>query len=213
MAQNAADGGSRSFILVQLPEPLDVDNKDQRAAAELCDALGRPRTIAELTKERLRRAGSAIRDVNPLFAGDVGFRVFKLAPSAVRAWRSSSDALEQSLLDGLDHIDPSRSVDDLLFELLLKVGLDPRSSFEERSFAGKRVFRVSTGALFLCFDRTIANEDVQLLATGIADWIASVDGLADAECLFRDDAFVDDVAKVNLSAILAQHGISNVKSL
>ncbi len=62
MAQNAADGGNRRYILVQLPEPLDPANKDQKTAAAFCDSLGKPRTIAELTKERLRRAGTKIRE-------------------------------------------------------------------------------------------------------------------------------------------------------
>src|SRR5690606_34198922 len=78
MAQNAADGGNRRYILVQLPEPLDLENKDQKVAAEFCDKIGKPRNIAELTKERLRRAAKKIKDENPMFAGDLGFRVFQL---------------------------------------------------------------------------------------------------------------------------------------
>jgi adenine-specific DNA-methyltransferase len=75
MQLNAEDGGRRSFILVQLPEPLDPSNSDQRASADFCDRLGLRRSIAELTKERLRRAAKKIRDENPMFVGDVGFRV------------------------------------------------------------------------------------------------------------------------------------------
>lgn len=71
VAQNASDGGKRRYILVQLPEPLDPTNKDQKAAAEFCDKLGKPRTIAELTKERLRRAAAKVKADNPLFAGDI----------------------------------------------------------------------------------------------------------------------------------------------
>jgi adenine-specific DNA-methyltransferase len=78
MRANAADGGRRRFVLVQLPEPLDPGNRDQRVAAEVCDRIGRPRTIAELTKERLRRAALRIADEYPSFAGDLGFRVFRL---------------------------------------------------------------------------------------------------------------------------------------
>jgi adenine-specific DNA-methyltransferase len=78
MRANAADGGQRRFVLVQLPEPLDPGNRDQRVAAEVCDRIGRPRTIAELTKERLRRAARRIADEDPAFAGDLGFRVFRL---------------------------------------------------------------------------------------------------------------------------------------
>jgi adenine-specific DNA-methyltransferase len=93
IAQNAADGGNRRYILVQLPEPLDPENKNQKVAADFCDKIGKPRNIAELTKERLRRAGAMInkqlainkqKAEGSLFTGhcpspiDTGFRVFKL---------------------------------------------------------------------------------------------------------------------------------------
>lgn len=80
-AGNGAGSGARSddpasYILVQAPEPLDASSRDQKAAASFCDALGRPRNVAELTKERVRRAGARLRDGAPGYAGDVGFRVF-----------------------------------------------------------------------------------------------------------------------------------------
>jgi adenine-specific DNA-methyltransferase len=74
MGQNLANGENRRFILVQLPEPLDPEDKDQKVAAEYCDKIGKPRNIAELTKERLRRAGKKIKEENPMFSGDLGFR-------------------------------------------------------------------------------------------------------------------------------------------
>ena len=86
MATNVTDGGNRHYILVQLPEPLDPANKDQKAAADFCDKLLKPRTLAELTKERLRRAGKKIQEGNSLFTGDLGFRVFKLDSSNIREW-------------------------------------------------------------------------------------------------------------------------------
>ena len=82
MAQNAADGGNRRYILVQLPEPLDPDNKDQKTAADFCDLLGKPRTIAELTKERLRRASAKVK-ADPDTKADVGFRAYKLTTSNI----------------------------------------------------------------------------------------------------------------------------------
>lgn len=78
MAQNAADGGHRRYLLVQSAEPLDPEHKDQRAAAELCDALNRPRTIAELTKERLRRVADHMRHSHPGQTSDFQFRTFVL---------------------------------------------------------------------------------------------------------------------------------------
>ena len=72
------------MCLFNYREPLEPDNREQKAAAEFCDKLGKPRNIAELTKERLRRAATKIKDENPMFAGDLGFRVFKLASSNIR---------------------------------------------------------------------------------------------------------------------------------
>ena len=124
MAQNSADDGSRRHILVQLPEPLDPNNKNQRTSADCCDKLGKPRIIAELTKERLRRAANKVKEENPQFAGDLGFRVFKLDTSNIRTWEPDGDDLEGTLLNSIDHIKPNRTQYDILYELLLKLGLD-----------------------------------------------------------------------------------------
>ena len=86
------------------PEPLPPNNVNQRAAADFCDSLGKPRTIAELPKERLRRAGAEVKADNPMFAGDTGFRVFKLDNSNIRAWNPDRDNLEKTLLDHEEHI-------------------------------------------------------------------------------------------------------------
>ena len=133
MAQNAADGGNRRYILAQLPERLDSDNKDQKVAADFCDKLGKPRNIAELTKERLRRAAKKIKDENPTYTGDLGFRVFKLDSSNIRAWEPDRDNLEQTLLDSMEHIKPDRTETDVLYELLLKLGLDLCVPIETRT--------------------------------------------------------------------------------
>jgi adenine-specific DNA-methyltransferase len=81
--QNTIDGGLRSFILVQFPEQLNRINPGQKSAAEFCESIGKPLTIAEITKERVRRAATKIRNENPLFAGDFGFSSFKIAPSHI----------------------------------------------------------------------------------------------------------------------------------
>src|SRR5690606_28093582 len=123
MLQNAADDASRSYILIQLPEPLHREVTEQRVGAELCDELGKPRNIAELTKERLRRAAKKIKDESPTYTGDLGFRVFKLDSSNIRAWEPDRDNLDQTLLDSVEHIKPDRTESDVLYELLLKLGL------------------------------------------------------------------------------------------
>lgn len=213
MAQNAADGGNRRYILVQLPERLDPEDKNQKVAAEFCAMLGKPRNIAELTKERLRRAAKKIKDENPTYTGDLGFRVFKLDSSNIRAWEPDRDNLEQTLLDSMEHIKPDRTETDVLYELLLKLGLDLCVPIETRTFAGKEVHSVGGGVLMACLAPKIERAEVEALAQGIVDWHKALAPAGDTTCVFRDSAFADDVAKTNMAAILEQHGITNVRSL
>ena len=213
LAENVSDGGNRRFVLVQLPEPLDPGNKEQKTAAEYCDKLGRPRTIAELTKERLRRAGKKIREENPLFAGDFGFCVFRLASSNIRAWEIDRDDLDGALLENIEHIKPGRSEEDILYEVLLKLGLDLCVPIETRNIAGKSVRSIGVGTLITCLDEKITREEVEPLALGIAEWHDELAPAGDSTVVFRDSAFTDDVAKTNLTAILQQHGLENVRSL
>ena len=213
MAQNQLDSSGRRFILIQLPEPLDAANRAQKTTANLFDELDRPRTIAELTKERLRRAGDKIRGEHPIFAVDLGFRVFKLDTSNIRSWEPDRDHLEATLLDSIEHLKPSRSEDDIVCELLLKLGLDLCVPIEIRGIAGKTVRSVGAGTLIACLAENIASEEVEPLGLGIADWHAELDPVGDTTVVFRDSAFVDDVAKTNLTAILEQRGLGNVRSL
>lgn len=213
MAQNAADGGNRRYILVQLPEPLDPDNKDQKVAADFCDKLGKPRNIAELTKERLRRAGQKIKDENPMFAGDLGFRVFKLDSSNIRPWDPNRDDLPGTLLEAVEHVKGDRSDQDVLYELLLKRGVDLATPIETRTIAGKEVHGIGAGSLFVCLAKKIGRDEAEALALGVADWRDELNPAGDSVVVFRDAAFADDVAKSNLAAILQQRGIENVRSL
>lgn len=205
MAHNAADGGNRRYILVQLPEPLDPTNNDQKTAADFCDKLGKPRNIAELTKERLRRAGKKIKDENPLFAGDLGFRVFKLDSSNIRAWDPTTKDVERTLLDAVDNLKKDRAEADILYELLLKLGLDLSVPIEQRQIAGKTVHSIGAGVLLACLDPRIGSEDVESLGQGIIEWHKALAPVGDTTCVFRDSAFADDVAKTNLTAILEQY--------
>lgn len=213
LSQNATDGGNRRYILTQLPEPLDPNNKDQKVAAEFCDQLGKPRTIAELTKERLRRAAAKVKADNPLFSGDTGFRVFKLDHSNIRAWNPNPENLEASLFDHQDHLLEGRSEIDVLYELLLKLGLDLCVPIEHRTIAGSAVHSIGGGVLMACLAEQITRDQVEPLAQGMINWHKELAPAGDTTCVFRDSAFVDDVAKTNLAAILEQHGIQNVRSL
>ena len=211
--QNAVDRGTRRFILVQLPEVLDASNREHGGAVRLCDELKKPRNVVELTKERLRRAGRKVRTENPTSTGDFGFRVFRLDTSNIRAWDSVPDDLEGSLFAGIDHIESGRTEQDILAELLLKMGLDLCFPIETRAIAAKPVHSVAAGTLIACLDEDIALDDVEQLGLGIADWHDALAPAGESTVVFRDSAFADDVAKTNLAAILEQRGLGNVRSL
>jgi len=198
---------------VQLPEPLDPEGKDSKVAAEFCDKLKKPRNIAELTKERLRRAGKKIREENPMFAGDLGFRVFKLASSNIRAWEPDRENLPKTLQESAEHLKTDRMEQDILFELLLKLGLDLTVPIEQKTVASKAVHSIGAGTLLVCLAPQITREEVEPLALGIVAWHKQLAPTGETSVVFRDSAFADDVAKTNLTAILQQHGLENVRSL
>ena len=186
------------FILVQLQEPLDGDNFD---------------CISDITKNRLRRASAKLRIESPVFSGDLGFRVFKLDTSNIRAWNPNANDLKTSLFDHLEHIEPGRSADDILYEILLKLGLDLCVPIEQQTIAGKQVHSVGGGVLMACLAEDIKAAEAEALALGMAAWREAQGTVGDTTAVFRDNAFQNDVAKSNLAAVLEQHGIKQVRSL
>jgi adenine-specific DNA-methyltransferase len=213
LSQNVIDGGVRRYILVQLPEPLDMDGRDQKVPGEFCQKLGLAGNIAELTKERLRRAARRLREENPLFLGDTGFRVFKLARSNIRAWEAESLDLEDTLLVHVEHLVLGRTEPDILTELLLKLGLDLCVPVEKREFAGKAVHSIGAGALIVCLSDGLTRDVVESLGLGIVAWHKELAPAVDTRVVFKDSGFADDVAKTNMAAILNQNGIADVRSL
>lgn len=205
MAQNAEDGGSRRFMLVQLPELLDAGAKVQKDAFELCKREGLPANIAELTKERLRRASKAVRKASKKPV-DTGFRVYKLSTSNLKPWQPDPDNLEASILDAVDNVLPDRSEDDLLVELLLKTGIDLTMPEEAREIAGQTVHALGGGALMVCLGN-IADEQAEELGQGMADWVDELDP-AQTTVYFKDSGIGSDgnraATKANLAAILRQ---------
>ena len=209
LSQNQEDNGNRRFVLIQLPEPLKLPESSAK-------------TILDLAKSRCRAVASYLENEGPRFSGkgtidgeraDRGFRVFKLDTSNIQAWEPDRDNVEESLLANVEHIKPDRSVDDILYELLLKLGLDLCVPIESRSVEGKSVHSIGAGTLMACLDEKIDAKDVEPLANGIAEWHADLDPAGDTTVVFRDGAFADDVAKTNLTAILEQRGLKNVRSL
>ncbi len=211
MKLNAEDGGKRRFIMVQLPEPCDEKSEAYKAGFK---------TIAEIGKERIRRAAKKIKEEHPDWNGDTGFRVFKLDTSNIKAWNPTppKDAdiegyIQKKIEDYIDNILPDRTEQDILYELLLKLGLDLCVPIETRKIAGKTVYSIGAGVLMVCLDKKIAADEAENLGLGIVKWHKELEPAGETTCVFLDCAFENDVAKTNLSAILEQNGISNVRSL
>lgn len=205
MFENAHDGGNRRYILVQLPLVLAT-------AARLED--GRSITnLAGITKERLRRAARKVLDEVSSTKIDLGFRVFKLDSSNIRSWEPNRDDLDQTLLDHQEHLKGDRTEADVLYELLLKLGLDLCVPIQKRSVASKDIHSIGGGVLMACLATAIGADEVEQLAQGIVAWHQELKPAGDTTCVFRDGAFANDVAKTNLAAILQQHGLETVRSL
>jgi len=204
------DGKPRRYVLVQLQEPIDASLPQRNDILELGVS-----TIAEITRERARRAAAAIREEHPMFEGDLGFRVFKLDSSNIRAWEPDRENLEKTLADHMEHLKPGRSEADVLYELLLKLGLDLCVPVESRAFAGKDVHAVGGGVLLACLAEAIAADEVEALGQGIVEWRDALAPAGDVTCVFRDGAFADDRAKLNLVEILVQGGFAekSIKSI
>ena len=198
MEAGLTDSRGVRFVLVQFPEKTDRSDFE---------------TIADIAKERLRRAAKKIKAENPMFAGDLGFRVFKLASTNIQAWEPDRDNLDQTLLDSVEHLKTDRTEADILYELLLKLGLDLCVPMQQKDIAGKAVHSVGGGVLIVCLATQISRDEVEPLAQGIVAWHEALAPAGDTACVFRDSAFADDVAKTNLVAILNQHGLANVRSL
>ncbi|NMT62786.1 site-specific DNA-methyltransferase [Marinobacter orientalis] len=194
--QCAADGMSRKFILAQVPEELDRPNSVQGAAAELCDKLGVARNIAELSKERIRRAGQKILegDCHHDWNRDVGFRVLKVDTSNMKDIYYRPDELSQGdLLEAVDNVKSDRTPEDLLFQVLVDWGVDLTLPIRCETLQEKTVFFIDDNALVACFDSGVTEDLVKELAKH-----------EPLRVVFRDNGFVSDAVKINVEQIFRQ---------
>ncbi|HBS6132323.1 TPA: site-specific DNA-methyltransferase [Klebsiella pneumoniae] len=198
LKSNSKNNSNIHYMLIQLPEP---SNKSEFM------------TISELTKYRLIESGKKVKDGNPDWNGDVGFRVFKLDTSNIRPWEATAETLSEQIDAYVIPILEGRSEEDLLTELMLKRGIDLSVNIETRQFDGLTVSCVDGGKLFTCFANQIPASSVEELTKGIIDWHKSLKAGKDTVCYFLDDAFENNVAKTNLCAIMEQHGLTNLHSL
>jgi adenine-specific DNA-methyltransferase len=202
MQLNTEDEGNRKFIMVQLPETTDEKSEAYKAGYK---------NICEIGKERIRRAGEKIiaensdKDLSNL---DIGFKVLKLDSSNIKAWDSNFENVEGSLLDAVENIKEDRSSEDLLYEILLKYGLDLTLPIEEKVIDGKKVFVIGFGALVACLDDDITIPTVEAIAKLKVDYQSEI-----MRVVFKDASFKDAVVKTNAYQILKQFGIDEVVSV
>lgn len=189
---NAEDGGNRKFIMVQLPEVCEDDSEAAKAGYK---------NICEIGKERIRRAAKKIKEEKPLFAGDMGFKVFKQDDSNFVPWNPKVDELRENLLAAVNNVLVGRSTDDLLYEVLLKCNLPLTLPIEENKFGQNTVYIVGAGALAICLDQSIP----QTIAEEIVKLRDKYAPIVPMQVVFRDNGFTD-VAKTNALQILKQAG-------
>lgn len=197
MQLNAEDGGNRKFIMVQLPEPTDENSEAYKAGYK---------NISEIGKERIRRAGEKIKegykDKENIENLDIGFKVFKLDTSNIRKWQPDYDNLEQSLMDYVDNFVEGRTEFDVVYEIMLKYGLDLTYPVDEFTIAGKKVYSIGYGMLMICLDNEITTE----VAKGILTKIKELSPES-SRVVFKDNGFKSDSNKTNIKEILKSGGI------
>lgn len=184
LKKNASDGGKRQSIMVQLPEPTGQDTEASKAGFA---------TIADLSKERIRRAGAKVLEgeSHPDWNRDVGFRVLKIDSSNMADVYYTPDATTQAdLLTRVDNIKPDRTPEDLLFQVLLDWGVDLTLPITCESIDGKTIFTVAGTALIACFDNGVDETLVKTLAAR-----------KPLRVVFKDTGFKDDATKINVKQI------------
>ena len=201
---NAEDGGSRKFIMIQLPEACDEGSDAFKDGFK---------TITEIGVARCKKAAKKINNEKPEYKGDLGFKLFKLGESNIKIWNPDRRDLEGSLLSHQEHLTENRTEQDVLYELLLKRGVDLAIPIESREVAGKKLYSIGYGVLFACLDESIEHEKIEDVAQSILAWHSELSPSVESHVFFRDSAFRDDISKTNMAAILEQHGISHVRSL
>ena len=190
MKKNAEDGGKRKFIMVQLPEK---------------SASPQYGTLCDVGKERIRRAGAKIKEENPMGTMDldVGFRVLKCDTSNMKDVYYTPDELDASMFDLLtDNIKEDRTPEDLLFQVMLDLGVLLSSKIEETVIAGKKVFKVEDNFLVACFDRDVTNEVIEAIAREKPIYF-----------VMRDSSLANDSVATNFDQIFATYSPETIRKV
>lgn len=197
MDLNAADGGSRRYMLVQLDEEVGKDGYD---------------TIAGITRERLRRAGQKIAENLTLESAgiDLGFRSYHLGSSNLKPWDGTG---QLNLLESVDNLVEGRSTDDLLVEMMLRLGIELTTPVEAREVAGSTLYNLGGGTLYAYFGDHVTTQQSIEVARALVQWRDENPVDSDVTIVVRDTGFVDSSAKLNLDAAVKQAGFTTFRSI
>ena len=196
MKLNAEDGGHRKFIMVQLPEETDEKSEAYKAGYK---------NICEIGKERIRRAGAKIKEEAELTVQDldIGFRVLKCDSSNMKDVYYNPAEYEASLFGSLeDNIKEDRTPEDLLFQVMLDLGVLLSSKIEESTIAGKRVFKVEGNYLIACFDEAVTDEVITEIAKQKPYYF-----------VMRDSSMASDSVATNFEQIFTTYSPDTVKKV
>ena len=194
MQLNSEDGGHRKFIMVQLPEKTDEKSEAYKAGYQ---------NICEIGKERIRRAGRKIKDESPMTTADldVGFRVLKLDSSNMKDVYYNPTEYSPTMFEYLaDNIKEDRSPEDLLFQVMLDLGILLSSKIEETTIAGKKVFSVADKFLIACFDADLTDEVITEIAKQKPYYFVT-----------RDHSMASDSVATNFEQIFATYSPDTVR--
>lgn len=197
MQLNAEDGGHRKFIMVQLPEKTDEKSEAYKAGYK---------NICEIGKERIRRAGRKIKEDAGLTAPtdlDIGFRCLRLDESNMKPVYYTPDKVtQQDMFSLVDNVKPDRTPEDLLFQVMLDLGVLLSSSIEMKEIAGKKVFNVADGFLLACFDHDVTEETVKAIAQ-----------MKPHYAVFRDSSMANDSVAANFEQIFETYSSDTVRKV
>lgn len=197
MQLNAKDGGNRKFIMVQLPEKTDEKSEAYKAGYK---------NICEIGKERIRRAGRKIKEDAGLTAPadlDIGFRCLRLDSSNMEnVYYTPEETRQQDMFSLVDNVKPDRTPEDLLFQVMLDLGVLLSSPIEVKEIAGKKVFNVADGFLLACFDHDVTEETVKAIAQ-----------MKPYYAVFRDSSMANDSVATNFDQIFETYSPETVRKV
>ena len=197
MQLNAEDGGNRKYIMVQLPELTDEKSEAYKSGYK---------NICEIGKERIRRAGRKIKEDAGLTAPadlDIGFRCLRLDESNMKpVYYTPEETQQQDLFSLVDNVKSDRTPEDLLFQVMLDLGVLLSSPIEVKEIAGKKVFNVADGFLLACFDHDVTEETVKAIAQ-----------MKPYYAVFRDSSMANDSVATNFEQIFETYSPDTVRKV